>query len=45
VSLLRAVGEAPMGLFPQKLYTIPSIVTLIEYAVGTVVGAYVYKEM
>jgi len=45
VSLLRAVGEAPMGLFPQKLYTIPSIVTLIEYAVGTVVGAYVYKEV
>ena len=45
VSLLHAVGEAPMGLFPQKLYTIPTIVTLIEYAVATTVGAYVYKEM
>jgi hypothetical protein len=45
VSLLRTVGEAPMGLFPQRLYTIPTIVTLIEYAVATAVGAYVYTEM
>ena len=44
VSLLHALGEAPMGLFPQKLYTIPTIVTLIEYAVATTVGAYVYTE-
>lgn len=44
VALLHAVGEAPMGLFPQRLYTIPTVVTLVEYAVATVVGAKFYTE-
>lgn len=45
VGLLHALGEAPMGLFPQRIYTITTIVTLIEYALATAIGAYVYKEV
>ncbi len=45
VGLLHAVGEAPMGLFPQRLYTIPTVVTLVEYAVATVAGAKFYTEV
>src|SRR5438105_13683293 len=45
VGLLHALGEAPMGLFPQKMYTVGTIVALVEYAVAGAVGAYVYQEM
>lgn len=45
VALLHSLGEAPMGLFPQRIYTITTIVTLIEYALATAIGAYVYKEV
>ena len=45
VALLHSLGEAPMGLFPQRIYTITTIVTLIEYALATAIGAYVYKEL
>jgi hypothetical protein len=45
VGLLHALGEAPMGLFPQRIYTITTIVTLVEYALATAIGAYVYKEV
>ena len=45
VGLLHALGEAPMGLFPQKMYTVGTIVALVQYAVAGAVGAYVYKEV
>ena len=45
VILLHAVGEAPMGLFPSRLYTIGVIVGLVQYAAAGAVGGYVYKEM
>ena len=45
VGLLHALGEAPMGLFPPKMYTVGTVVALVEYAVAGAVGAYVYKEM
>ncbi len=45
VGLLHAIGEAPMGLMPQRLMTIGTIVGLIAIPVATVVGAYIYKEM
>ena len=45
VSLLHALGEAPMGLFPQQMYTVGTIVELVKYAAAGVVGAYVYKEV
>jgi hypothetical protein len=44
VGLLHALGEGPMGLFPQKIYTVGTIVALVQYAVAGAVGAYVYKE-
>ena len=44
VGLLHALGEGPMGLFPQKVYTVGTIVALVQYAVAGAVGAYVYKE-
>src|SRR5207248_8714963 len=41
--LLHSVGEGPMGLFPQQMYTVGTIVELVKYAVAGAVGAYVYK--
>jgi len=43
--LLHSVGEGPMGLFPQQMYTVGTIVELVKYAVAGAVGAYVYKEV
>src|ERR1043166_7733117 len=45
VVLLHALGEAPMGLFPQQMYTVGTVVELVKYAAAGAVGAYVYKEM
>ena len=39
------IGEAPMGLFPQRFYTLGTIVALIQVPVAAVVGASIYKEM
>jgi hypothetical protein len=44
VGLLNALGEASMGLFPQRLYTIGIIVGLIALPLASAVGAYVYTE-
>jgi len=43
--LLHAMGEAPMGLFPQRLYVIGCIVGLVEYVLAAVIGAKYYTEM
>jgi hypothetical protein len=45
VGLLHAIGEAPMGMMPQRLMTIGTCVALISIPLATVAGAYVYKEM
>jgi hypothetical protein len=45
IGLLHAIGEAPMGMFPQKVYTVGTLVALVQYAVAGAVGAYVYKEV
>jgi|SRR5690242_5686825 hypothetical protein len=45
IGLLHALGEAPMGLFPQKVYTVGTIVALVQYAVAAAAGASVYQEM
>src|SRR3989442_7464581 len=42
VFLLHAIGEAPMGLFPSRLYTIGAIVALVQYAVAGWAGARIY---
>ncbi len=41
---LANLSMYPMGLFPARLIVITTIVALIEIIVGTVVGAWVYKE-
>lgn len=44
IGLLHAISEAPMGLFPQKMYTVGTIVALVQYAVAGAVGASIYQE-
>ena len=45
ISLLRSISEAPMGLFPQRVYTLGTCVTLVAYVIAGAVGAYFYKEV
>jgi len=45
ITLLHALGEAPMGLYPQRMYVTHTIVALVQYAVAAPIGAYLYKEM
>jgi len=42
--LLHAIGEAPMGLLPQRLYTIGCLVALVAFPLAAVSGAKFYKE-
>jgi hypothetical protein len=42
--LLHALGEAPMGLLPPRLFVIPTVVALVEYPLSVVVGARWYQE-
>jgi hypothetical protein len=44
ISFLHALGEAPMQLFPQRLYAIGVVVALFQLPIATAVGAYLYKE-
>jgi hypothetical protein len=44
ISLLRSISEAPMGLFPQRVYTLGTCVTLVAYVIAGTAGAYFYKE-
>jgi uncharacterized protein YacL len=41
---LANLSNYPMGLFPARLLVITSIVALIEIVLGTLAGAWVYKE-
>jgi hypothetical protein len=45
VGLLHAIGEAPMGLMPQRLYTIGALVALVAFSVAAVAGARFYREV
>jgi len=44
ISFLHALGEAPMQLFPQRLYAIGVVVALFQLPIAAAIGAYVYKE-
>jgi hypothetical protein len=44
IGLLHAIGEAPMGLLPQRLYTMGTLVGLIELPLAAVAGAKFYRE-
>ena len=41
---LPALSQMPLGLFPRRLLVITSIVGLVEIVVGSVAGAWLYKE-
>ena len=45
IAFLHGLGEAPMQLFPQRLYVDGVIVALVQYPVAAVVGAFLYKEV
>jgi hypothetical protein len=42
--LMHAIGEAPMGLFPTRLYVISVLVGIVEMALAGLAAGYVYKE-
>jgi hypothetical protein len=42
--LLHAISEAPMGLLPQRLYTIGTLVALVSFPLAAVAGAKFYRE-
>jgi hypothetical protein len=44
-ALLHAVGEAPFGLLPMWLYTIGTLVGLVEFPLAAVAGAKFYREV
>ena len=44
VGLLHAIGEAPMGHMPQRLYTIGTLVALVEFPLAALAGARFYQE-
>jgi hypothetical protein len=43
--LLHAIAEAPMGLLPQRFYTIGAVVALVAFPVSAVAGARFYREV
>jgi hypothetical protein len=43
--LLHAISEAPMGLLPQRLYTIGTLVSLVSFPLAAVAGARFYREV
>ncbi len=44
IGLLHAVGEAPLGLLPLRLYLLGTIVSLIALPLAAVAGARFYQE-
>jgi hypothetical protein len=43
-TFLPSLTTYPMGLYPARLLVIATIVALVEIVLGTVAGAWVYKE-
>jgi hypothetical protein len=43
-SLFPAIGQAPTGIFPNRLLVIGSIWALVETPIAAVAGAWLYKE-
>lgn len=44
IAFLHAMAEAPMGLFPQRLYVVTTLVSLVCVPLAVVAGAWQYKE-
>ena len=45
IGFLHSMGEAPMGIFPHRLYVVTTLVSLICVPLAAVAGAWPYKEM
>ena len=45
IGLLHAIGEAPMGLLPQRLYLLGTLVALVQFPLAAVAGAKFYREV
>jgi hypothetical protein len=43
--LFHALFEAPMGMMPQNLYVIPTLVALVQQPLAVVAGAKLYTEL
>lgn len=43
-SLFTAIGQLPTEIFPTKLVLLPTLWGLFEIPIGTVAGAWLYKE-
>jgi hypothetical protein len=43
--LLHALSEAPMGLLPQRLYVVGTLVALITFPLAAGAGAKFYREV
>jgi len=41
---LSTLGQMPLGLFPKRLLVLGGIVGLVEIVVGSLAGAWLYKE-
>ena len=41
---LANLGNFPLGLFPARLLVITTVVALVEIVLGTLAGAWLYKE-
>jgi hypothetical protein len=44
IELLHALGEAPIGLFPMRLFVVGTIARLVIIPVAAVAGARFYQE-
>lgn len=44
IGLLHAIGEAPLGLFPARLYVIGNLIGLVVIPLAAVAGAKFYTE-
>jgi hypothetical protein len=42
--LFHAIGQAPLGLLPMRLYVLGTIVSFFAILIATVVGARFYRE-
>ena len=41
---MHSVGEAPLGLFPVRLYALITLVGVVQMALAGVVGGWAYRE-
>jgi hypothetical protein len=44
VGLLHAIGEAPLGLLPMRLYVLGTAASLVALLIAAVAGARFYRE-